>query len=185
MNDVPAKASSTSQSETQPSPAEPRSAAAPFPAFASLREEMERAFDDILSGFPLMPFGRRAMEVEPRRRLPGVFGGQLPTVDVVERDGEYCITAELPGSEEKDIDVSLAEGILTVKGEKKQEREEKKDSYYVSERRYGSFQRSFRVPDDADADGIAATFKNGVLTLTLPKKPEAKRAEKKIAVKAA
>jgi HSP20 family protein len=85
--------------------------------------------------------------------------------------------------EEKDIDVKFADGVLTIKGEKKEEREEKKKDYYLSERRFGSFQRSFRVPEGVDADKIDASFKNGVLTVMLPKSAEAQKREKKIAIK--
>src|ERR1700730_15274827 len=91
----------------------------------------------------------------------------------------------LPGMDESNIDVKFSDGTLTIKGEKKDEREEKQKDYYLSERRYGSFQRSFGVPDGVDADKIEAHFKNGVLTVTLPKRPEAQKSEKKIAIKKA
>jgi HSP20 family protein len=87
--------------------------------------------------------------------------------------------------DESNIDVKFADGTLTIKGEKRDEREEKKKEYCLSERRYGSFQRSFGVPDGVDADKIEANFKNGVLTVTLPKTPQAQRSEKKIAIKKA
>ena len=79
--------------------------------------------------------------------------------------------------------MKFADGILTIKGEKREEKEERKKDYYLSERRFGSFQRSFQLPDGVDADKIEARFKNGVLTVTLPKSPEAQRKEKKIAIK--
>lgn len=160
-------------------------AAEPRHPFLSLREEMDRLYDEFFSDFPLMPFGRRRMLAEARHSPQGLIGSTVaPNVDVVERDGEYSISAELPGMEEKDIEVSIANGVLTVRGEKKQEREEKKENYYISERRFGSLQRSFRLPENVDADKIDAHFKNGVLTLTLPKNPGTEQA-KKIAVKSA
>ena len=81
--------------------------------------------------------------------------------------------------------MKLAKDSLTIKGEKQEEKEEKKKDYYLHERHFGSFERTFRVPEGVDADKIAATFKKGVLTLTLPKKPEAQKPAKKIDVKAA
>ena len=102
-------------------------------------------------------------------------------MDVAEHEKAYEITAELPGMDESNIDVKFSDGTLTIKGEKKDEREERQKDYHLSERRYGSFQRSFSVPDGVDADKIEAHFKNGVLTVTLPKKPEAQKSEKKIA----
>jgi HSP20 family protein len=81
--------------------------------------------------------------------------------------------------------VKFADGVLTIKGEKQEEKEDKSDEYYVSERRYGSFRRSFRVPDGVAADKIEASFKNGVLTVLLPKAAEARKNEKKIEIKAA
>ena len=108
----------------------------------------------------------------------------VPAVDITEKDGAYEITAELPGMVEKDIDVQFSDGMLTIKGEKKEEKEEKKKDYHLSERHFGSFQRSFRVPEGVQPNEITAEFKNGVLSLTLPKSAQAKKTERKIAVKA-
>jgi HSP20 family protein len=107
----------------------------------------------------------------------------VPAVDVVEKEKEYQLLAELPGLDEKDVEVSVADDILTIKGEKKEEKEEKAKNYYVSERRYGTFQRSFQLPAGVDAEKIEANFQKGVLTVTLPKAPEALKKEKKIAIK--
>ncbi|MCR5891710.1 Hsp20/alpha crystallin family protein [Burkholderia cepacia] len=97
----------------------------------------------------------------------------------------YEITAELPGLEEEDVEVKLANGGLTIKGTKNEEKEEKRKDYYLHERRYGSFERYFDMPQGIDKDKIEATFKKGVLTVTLPKTPEAQKAEKKIPIKGA
>jgi len=149
--------------------------------FESLRREVEHLFDDFQLGAWRSPFGRTLFE--PFRR--GEMGWKTPAVDVVEKEKAYEITAELPGMDESNIDVKFSDGTLTIKGEKREEKEEKKKDYYLSERRYGSFQRSFSVPDGVDGDKIEAGFKNGVLTVTLPKTPEAQKSEKKIAIKKA
>jgi HSP20 family protein len=105
----------------------------------------------------------------------------VPAFDISESDTEYVVTAELPGIEEKDLEVTLSEGILSVKGEKKHETEEKSETHHRVERRYGSFSRSFRIPDSVDSDKIDATFKDGVLKLSIPKSEEAEM--KKIEIK--
>jgi HSP20 family protein len=94
------------------------------------------------------------------------------------------VSAELPGYSEKDIDVKYAPGVLTIKGEREQTTEEKKKDYHLSERRFGSFHRSFSIPDGIQADKVEAKFKDGVLTVTLPKTAEAKTKEKAIPVNA-
>lgn len=148
--------------------------------FASLRREIDRLFEDFPFGGWPRPLAR--FDIEPFWRGMAGFGA-VPAVDIAEKDNEYEVTAELPGMEEKDIDVKFADGVLTIKGEKKEEKEEKKKDFYLSERRYGSFQRSFQVPAGIDADKIEAKFVNGVLTVRLPKTPEAQKAEKKIEIK--
>jgi HSP20 family protein len=105
----------------------------------------------------------------------------IPAFDVTENEKEYVINGELPGIESKDLDISLLDGILTIKGEKKQEKEEKEENYHRVERRYGSFSRSFRVPENVRTDELDAGYKDGVLKLTLPKKEET--TAKKIEVK--
>jgi HSP20 family protein len=150
----------------------------------SLHREMDRLFDEFGRGMFRLPFGRPALDVEPFWRA-AVGGAMNPATDLGESDKAYEVTVELPGLDESNIEVKVANGTLTIRGEKKEEREEKKKDYYLSERRFGSFQRSFGVPDGVDADKIEASFKKGVLTVTLPKSVEAQKSEKKIAIKAA
>lgn len=149
---------------------------------AGLRREIDRLFDDFHWGAWRRPLARSLFDVEPFWRGTAAWGA-VPAVDIAEKDKEYEITAELPGMEESDIDVKFADGVLTIKGEKKEEKEEKRKDFYLSERRYGSFQRSFQVPASVEADKIEAKFVNGVLTVRLPKSPEAQKSEKKIAIK--
>jgi len=150
--------------------------------FTSLRREIDRLFDDFAGGILRSPLRRGLFDVEPFWHSE-ISWGKVPAVDVTDTDKGFEITAELPGLSEKDVEVGFADGTLTIKGEKKEEKEERKKDYFVSERRYGSFQRAFSVPDGVDADKIEATFKNGVLTVTLPKTPEAQKQEKRIAIK--
>jgi HSP20 family protein len=150
----------------------------------TLRDQVDRLFDEFGSGFSLFPFGRRAFEVEPWWRTATAFGATAPAVDVVEKDDAIQIAAELPGMDEKDIEVSVADDMLTIRGEKKEEKEEKRRNYYMAERRYGSFERSFRLPASVNQDKIDASFQKGVLTIVLPKTEEAKKKAKKIAIKA-
>jgi HSP20 family protein len=117
--------------------------------FESLRREIDHLFDDFWSGSWRAPPALRFPDVEPFWRGEG--WGKAPAVDVAETEKSYEITAELPGMHENNIDVKVADGVLTIKGEKEEEKEEKKKDYYVSERRYGSFQRSFTVPSRVDA----------------------------------
>ncbi len=150
--------------------------------FESLRREVDRLFEDFDRDFWRSPFRRSVFDIEPfwRRELSRGAG---PAVDIVEKDNAYEVTAELPGMDEKNIEVKLANGGVTIKGEKQEEKEEKKKNYYLHERRLGSFERCFAVPENVDTDKIEASFKKGVLTLTLPKKPEAQKPEKRIEVK--
>jgi HSP20 family protein len=152
--------------------------------FENLRHEIDRLFDDFGDGFWHSPFRASFFDGAPFRRAEAALGA-MPAVDVSETDKAYEITAELPGMDEKNVDVKVANGILSIKGEKQEEKEEKKKDYYRRERSFGSFERSFSVPDGVDSDKIEASFKKGVLTVTLPKSADAQKAEKKIAVKAA
>jgi HSP20 family protein len=169
--------------KTEDKKPEQAGAATPRP-FESLRREIDRLFDDFEWGSWRSPFRRALFDVEPFFRGE-VKWGKVPAVDVADTATSYEITAELPGLDDKDIEVKFSDGTLTIRGEKKEEKEEKKKDYYLSERHYGSFQRSFTVPDGVDPDKIEAAFKNGVLTVTLPKTAEAQKKVKKIEVKKA
>lgn len=163
--------------------------AAPAPSAApdvwrSFRSEMDRVFDRFSSGFGF-PAMRRLFEVEPFWRPESAFDLAAPAIDVTESESAYKITAELPGISEKDVEVSLTGDVLVLKGEKRQEREEKEKNRYLSERAYGAFQRNLSVPDGVDRDAITAEFAKGVLTVTLPKSKEAQKQQKKIEVKTA
>ena len=150
----------------------------------SFRAEMEQLFDRFAGGWGL-PAVHRLFDAAPARRYEHTFSVPSPAVDIAEDDAAYKMTAELPGMNEKEIEVALSGGMLTLKGEKRQEKEQKDKNFYLSERSYGSFQRSFALPDGVDRDKIAADFAKGVLTITMPKTAKAKEAEKKIEVKAA
>jgi HSP20 family protein len=116
--------------------------------------------------------------------MPSLFNVNaewVPAFDISENEKEYIITAELPGIDIKDVDITLSEGILSVKGEKKQEKEDKGEDYHMIERHYGSFHRSFSLPGKVEADKIDANYKDGLLKLTLPKAEASKT--KKIEVK--
>jgi HSP20 family protein len=152
-----------------------------WPSFARLRQEMDELFDNFVHGFPTF---RRSPELHPTWKIETVFGNALPAVDFVDTEKSYSVTVELPGMSEKDVNISLVGRTLTIKGEKSEEKEEKKKDYYVAERRFGSFERSFKLPDDADCDKIDANFEKGVLKVTLPKNPKAAPQSKKIEIKA-
>jgi HSP20 family protein len=143
--------------------------------FGTLRSEMDRLFDSFMGGLPTFPsmFGPS-----------GTRGFALsPSMDVKETDKEILVETELPGLGEKDISLTVQNGILTIQGEKKLDYDEEKENYHVMERRYGSFQRSLRLPETVDDTKIDARFDNGVLKVTLPKRPELTREQRKIAIK--
>jgi HSP20 family protein len=152
--------------------------------FESLRHEIDRLFDDFNGGFFRSPFRHSMFDVAPFRNRE-IKWPAAPAVDFTDTEKAYELTAELPGIDEKNVEVKVANGVLTIKGEKQEEKEENKKDYYLHERNYGSFERSFQVPDGVNVDKIEAKFKKGVLTVTLPKKEEAQKAAKKIEVKAA
>jgi len=150
----------------------------PWQPLESLHREIDRLFDEFGRGWPSV--GRSLFAAEPLWQR----GLAVPAVDVTEDEKAYEVTAELPGMDEKNIEVKVSDGSLTIKGEKKEEKEEKKKDYYLHERHFGSFQRSFALPKGVDANKIEAAFKKGILTVTLPKSAEAQKSQKKIEVKA-
>lgn len=138
--------------------------------FTLFRKEFDNLFDNFFRSFDLKPF-------------ESGIGSFNPRIDVVDSEKEICIKAELPGMDEKDIDVSLSRGVLSIRGEKKEEKEDKGKDYYKMERSYGSFSRSIQLPTEVDESNITANFKNGVLNVTLPKTAKAVEETKKISVK--
>jgi HSP20 family protein len=146
----------------------------PFPRF---RREMDSLFKDFFGG---RPHFRRSFFSGAKAGF-----GAIPAVALTETDKAYEIISQLPAEmDEKNVEVRFADGVLTIKGERQEEREERKKGYHMRERSFGSFERAFQVPEGIDADSIKVSFKKGVLTVTLPKTAEARRAERKIAVKA-
>ena len=148
----------------------------PFSPLAELHREVDRLFDEFMGEF------------RPWRSRVGFWGdgegAVAPKIDVSETDKEVQVTADMPGMDEKDIEVSVDEGRLMVRGEKTEERKEEKDDYRLSERHYGSFQRTFQLPPGVDSEKIDARYKNGVLTLTLPKTEAGQKKQRKISIKA-
>lgn len=145
-----------------------RETANPFDRF---QREMDQLFNGFLSEWP----GRTSL-------LDRQFGSFVPDVDVSETDKEIRITAELPGLGEKEVEVTLTQGALTIKGEKREEHNEEKGDVHRSECRYGMFERTVQLPNGLDADKAKASFKKGVLKVTLPKTAEAQSNRKRIPV---
>jgi len=139
--------------------------------FSSLHREIDRVFDQFHSN-----------ENWPLSALTSDNGKLAPRVNISETEKEIEVTAELPGVDEKEIDVSLTDDLLTIKGEKKSETEKTEKDFRVFECTYGSFERTMRLPCEVNNDKIDAKFKNGVLTITLPKSHSAKAKTKKIKV---
>lgn len=135
------------------------------PTFARFRHELDRLFEEL--GHPMPSLFRF-----------GEARGPVPAIELVERDDDYRLTAELPGLKEEDVEVSIADGVLAIKGEKQEETDRKDGGFMLSERRYGAFERQIRLPADADSDAIDAKFKKGVLTITIGKDQKAPKARK-------
>ncbi|MGO4915496.1 Hsp20/alpha crystallin family protein [Pseudogemmobacter sp. W21_MBD1_M6] len=152
--------------------------------FVSLRHEIDRLFEDFDWPGIHLPFRASGSAIEPVRQWSDVWA-MAPAMDLVERNGEYEIQAELPGLGLDDIDVKVSEGMLTIKGEKSEEHVEDDQDYHMRERSYGQFQRSFRLPDGVDTDKVEARFDKGVLFVKMPKTAQAKSKERKIEVKPA
>ena len=142
-----------------------------FDPFFNFRREVDRMFDDFFNGS------------FPRFSAFGSFGSMSPTVDVDDNENELVITAELPGLDSKDFDITLSGDLLTIKGEKKDERDEKKGGTHYVERRFGSFARSIRLPFEAGDQKVEANYDKGVLTIRVAKPPELAKASRRIEVR--
>ncbi len=142
--------------------------------FVSFRREVDRMFDEFFNGF-----GGRGL-----RPMTTGWQGVTPTIDVAENEKEVVVTAELPGLDEKDFEVTLTGDVLTVKGEKKAEHEQKDGNAYYAERRYGAFARSVRLPFEVKDEQVDAKYDKGVLTVRVPKPAEVQKAVRRIEIKA-
>ncbi|HEY7548570.1 MAG TPA: Hsp20/alpha crystallin family protein [Hyphomicrobiaceae bacterium] len=149
-----------------------RPMARPRDIFSAMRDDMDRLFERFEHGWPRWPTALGRAE-----------GMTVPELDVRESANAVTVEAELPGVDEKDVSVTLANGVLTIKGEKKQESEKKGENYHVTERSFGSFERSILLPDSIDESKVEAKFDKGVLKVSAAKKPEAVKAERKIEIK--
>jgi len=138
----------------------------------TFQQEMNRLFDEFFRGWGLTPW----------RGLGEMEWTFSPQVDVVEDDKEIRVSAELPGMDADDVDISIAQGLLTISGEKREEKEDRGKNYYRMERSYGSFRRAIPLPVEVDENKAEAIFKKGVLTITLPKTAES-QAKKRISIK--
>jgi len=139
--------------------------------FYSLQRSINQVFDNFLfEGFGRSPFS--------------LLTSFSPRLDVSETDKEFHITAELPGIDEKDVEISLSDNFLTLKGEKKDENQQKRKDYYRMERSYGMFERTIPIPEGIDSNKVEASFKKGLLTVTLPKTAEYQKERKRIPIKA-
>jgi HSP20 family protein len=143
---------------------------------ANIQREMNRIFED---------FWRGGVGFLSNPLFNETSAGITPKADMSETVNEVCVSVELPGVDEKNIEVSLSNGMLTIKGEKREECESKEGTFFRKERYYGSFCRSISIPEGVDEKSVDASFKNGVLKIKLPKTIEAKMAVKRIPVKAA
>ncbi|HDS85119.1 MAG TPA: Hsp20/alpha crystallin family protein [Phycisphaerales bacterium] len=141
--------------------------------FAAFQRQMNRLVEDFFGETGLKPFGAGD-------RFAGSF---TPTLDIAENDREVTVTAELPGLEDKDIQISIQNDRLTLRGEKKAEHEGKDAQHYVVERSYGAFSRAIQLPAEVDDSKAEAVFKNGVLKIRLPKTPTEKNKTKRIEIK--
>ncbi|MGO9171927.1 MAG: Hsp20/alpha crystallin family protein [Rhodomicrobium sp.] len=142
--------------------------------FQTFRTEMDRLFDSFLTGMPSLANLRQAFPAAQ---------GLTPAWDVKETEKELVVKADLPGIDEKDIQLTILDGVLSLRGEKKSETTGEHENYHLMERSYGSFHRSIRLPETVDEDKVEASFDKGVLTVTLPKRPEMVKAQKKIEIK--
>lgn len=147
-----------------------------YSPLAQLHTDIDKMFDSVFRGFGLPSPGTKSMQYHENVLL-------RPSVDVASTDKEYTISIEVPGVDEKDVKLELSQdGTLTVYGEKKREKEHKDKNFYRVERSFGSFERILSLPADADSDGINATFSNGVLTISCPRKAVAQTPTKQIEI---
>jgi len=156
-----------------------RTAMSPFDV---LQDRIDRMFEDFSTGFR-MPSLLSNWPSMPMTELGNGGFDMVPSLDLHETDGEITVSAELPGMEEKDIDISVADDMLTISGEKKSAYEHKEGERYRSERSYGRFSRSISLPFDIDAGKVMAKYDKGVLTLTIAKPVEARQKARKIAIR--
>lgn len=143
--------------------------------FSMLQREMNRLLDDVARDFSGMP-------------TPGMTTGQIiapPRIDIQERDKDLCVTAEIPGVNESDIQLTVQDDVLLLRGEKKAEREEERGNMHLMERAYGTFQRAIQLPFVPDPEQIDANFRNGVLTITIPKQAQQQERMRRIQVRGA
>ncbi|MBN2676223.1 MAG: Hsp20/alpha crystallin family protein [Alphaproteobacteria bacterium] len=138
--------------------------------FGSLRSDINRLFDDFFSPFNISEFPSSKAIFQPR-------------MDIVETDKEYEVKVDLPGMKEKDVNVEIHDGLLTIEGEASEEKEDKQKNYHLCERQYSSFHRSVSISKDVDEEKAEASFKDGVLTVNLPKKEEAQKTVRKLEIK--
>ncbi len=153
-----------------------------------ISREMDRLFDAFFQGVGFLPQLRRSLFTPSL--APTAVGESQPVIlrpqmDISSTEKEYTVALELPGVSEKEVRVEVAEGTLRIHGEKKQEKEEKGRNFYRVERSYGSFERTLALPEDADEEGIAASFRNGVVTITIPRKEQVEPKARQIEVKPA
>lgn len=153
-----------------------------FDAFETFRREMDRMFDRLTDNFAF-PSLRDFPTTE--HFWPRLANVTTPVVDMSADEKAYRVTAELPGVEDKDVEVTVGDDYLYIKAEKRQAHDDKAKDHFVSERSYGVFQRTFALPVDVDRNAVDANFAKGVLTITLPKSAKAQAGTKKIEVKAA
>ena len=149
---------------------EPARALSPF-------EEMERRFEDFIR----RPLSALEPSWWPRMRMPEMESVS-PNVDIFEEGHNFVVKAEIPGMKKEDIQVNLTDDMITISGEKKKEEKVEKKDYYRVERSYGSFSRSFRFPQEVQTDKAKATFKDGILEVSIPKTAEAIKKQKKIPI---
>ncbi len=139
-----------------------------YTPFKEMQRMIDRIFDEFPYEWPTLSRGTKEL---------------IPAMDIFETDKGYEVEAEIPGIKREDIEVNINDRILTIKGEKKDERDEEKKGSKILERIYGTFERSFTMPEDADKDNISAKYENGILRLMIPKRPESKSKKVKIEVK--